>query len=163
VNDLAAMLAGFALAHAAWSASDLPEGDLVVPLAFVQRGESRELVRFEAPTQQEAVANGKAAMAAATAHADAWAFAREGLFPRDGKKVDVLVVDCWARGMSAPVSFIQQFEPFAARHRFRIIGEPLVVVDGEMQSPAAAQPVLKKLKDGIHSHPKAGLLWTSWQ
>jgi hypothetical protein len=163
VNDLAAVLAGFALAHAAWSASDLPEGELVVPLAFVQQGEGRELMRFEAATQQEAVANGKAAMAAAKAHSDAWAFAREGLFPRDGKKVDVFVVDCWAKGMSAPISFIQQFEPFAARRRFRIIGEPMLVVDGEMQSPAAALPVLKRLREGIHSHPKVASLWSSWQ
>ena len=42
----------------------------------------RRVLRFEAPTQDEAVANGKAAMAEATPTADAWAFAREGSWRR---------------------------------------------------------------------------------
>jgi hypothetical protein len=163
MHDVAAVLAGFALAHAAWSASDLPAGELVVPLAFVQRGQARELVRFEAATQEEAVLNGKAAMSKATVDSDAWAFAREGLFPRDGKKVDVLVVDCWSSGMSSPITFIQQFEPFAAKQRCRIVGEPLLVVEGIIQTPKAAQTAIKRLRDGIRSHPKAGALWSSWQ
>lgn len=163
VNDAATILAGFAFAHAAWSASDLPRGELVVPLAFVQKGAERELVRFEAPTQEKAVAGGKAAMADARSHSDAWAFAREGLFPREGKKVDVLVVDCWAKGMSAPATFVQQFEPYAARQRFRIVGEPLLMLDGEAQGATLTLPVLEKLREGIHSHPMVGSLWGSWQ
>jgi len=36
--DSVVLLAGFVLAHAAWSVSDLPKGELLVPLAVVETG-----------------------------------------------------------------------------------------------------------------------------
>ena len=50
------MLAGFCFAHATWSISDLPEGELLVPLAIVEAAGERGLKRFEAATQAEAIA-----------------------------------------------------------------------------------------------------------
>lgn len=41
-------LAGFAFAHAAWSVSDLSEGELLVPLALIEKSGERQLLRFEA-------------------------------------------------------------------------------------------------------------------
>lgn len=38
VPEATALLAGFVLAHAAWSVSDLPEGQLLVPLAMIEEG-----------------------------------------------------------------------------------------------------------------------------
>jgi hypothetical protein len=163
IPDAAALLAGFVLAHAAWSASDLPRGELVAPLAIVEQNGERELHRFEAPTQAEAVARGKKAMTDATARADAWAFAREGPFNREGQKVDMLVVDFWAKGMASPATIMQQFEPFTTGGRFKIIGEPLLVLDGQPQTDGAAQAVIARLREGIRSHPKVASLWDSWQ
>lgn len=38
VPEATALLAGFVFAHAAWSVSDLPEGQLLVPLAMIEEG-----------------------------------------------------------------------------------------------------------------------------
>jgi hypothetical protein len=75
VPAVAAILAGFVLAHAAWSISDLPNGDGFVPLAVVVVNGERQLQRFAASTPDEAVAKGRAAMKAAMSSAEAWAFA----------------------------------------------------------------------------------------
>src|SRR2546425_10308417 len=82
------LLAGFVLAHAAWSVSDLPNGELLAPLAMVERGGHREITRFEAASQAAAIAEGRAAMAKLGTSVDAWAFAREGLIRENGGPVD---------------------------------------------------------------------------
>ena len=61
--DSVVLLAGFVLAHGAWSASDLPKGELLVPLAVVETGGQRQLLRFEAQTQEQSIAEGKATLA----------------------------------------------------------------------------------------------------
>ena len=61
IPESALLLAGFVWAHAAWSISDAP--DLLVPLAMVERNGQREIMRFEADTQEEAIAHVKAKMA----------------------------------------------------------------------------------------------------
>jgi hypothetical protein len=60
IPEAASLLAGFILAHAAWSVSDLPEGDFLVPLAIVETGSERKLVRFDSETQEQAIAECKA-------------------------------------------------------------------------------------------------------
>jgi len=82
IPTFALRLVGFVLAHAAWSISDVPKGELPVPLAIVERQGQRQLFRFEAETQDAAIAKGKATVAEATDSVDAWAFAREGLLPK---------------------------------------------------------------------------------
>ena len=57
--DSVVLLAGFVLAHAAWSVSDLPKGQLLVPLAVVETGGQRQLLRFEAQTQVVERADGE--------------------------------------------------------------------------------------------------------
>ena len=88
IPESALLLAGFVLAHAAWSISDTP--DLLVPLAIVERGGKRQLNRFEASTQEEAIAHGKEAMTALSADADDWVFAREGLMDVKGNVSSML-------------------------------------------------------------------------
>src|SRR3990172_4176806 len=90
------LLAGFVLAHAAWSVSDLPKGELLVPLAIVEKNGQRQLLRFEAQTQEQAIAEGKTTLTNRQPELDAWAFGREGLMPEGTGKVDVLTVDAWA-------------------------------------------------------------------
>jgi len=88
----------------------------------------RRLLRFEADTQEQAIARGKAAMQDATSTADAWAFARDGLYERGGHKVDVLSVDFWANGMPKPVTLVQEYQPFAksgmSRSPLKVDGDP---------------------------------------
>jgi hypothetical protein len=108
IPESALLLAGFVLAHAAWSVSDAPE--LLVPLAMVERGGQREAMRFEASSQQEAIAHGKAKMAALREEVDEWAFAREGLIDEKGQKVDVISVDIGVKGSAQRVTLIQHFE-----------------------------------------------------
>jgi len=163
IPEAAAVLAGFVLAHAAWSASDLAEGDLLVPVAVVEVNGERRLLRFEAETQEQGIARGKSAMQDAMVTADAWAFARDGLFERGGHKVDVLSIDFWAKGMPKPVTLVQEYQPFARSGKFRIVGDPMVVVEGVAQAPAAVANVLEGVRAGIRSHPKVAGLWNSWR
>jgi len=79
IPDSLILLAGFVLAHSAWSVSDLSKGEFLVPLAIVEKTGQRQLLRFEAQTQEQAIAEGKAALAQRQGQLDAWAFGREGL------------------------------------------------------------------------------------
>jgi hypothetical protein len=159
--DAAVSLAGFVLAHAAWSVSDLPEGELLVPLAMTEKAGQRELHRFVAETQEQGIANGKTAMGKLSGRVDAWAFAREGQLNEGSGYVDVISVDAWAKGMTATISFVQKFRPFASG-KFGLLGDPWVVVDGKLQNPSASSDVLTKLNLAIQSHPKAGEHWSEW-
>ncbi len=161
IPDSVILTAGFALAHAAWSVSDLPAGELLTPLAIVERDNQRELLRFEADTQEEAIAKGKRTLENLKASVTAWAFVREGLFPIEGRKTDVLVIDGWSKGMSAPVAFIQPFQPFSSGE-FKVLGQALAAIDGRLQEPEETQRLDTILYRGVSQHPKAGSLWSGW-
>lgn len=162
IPETVSLLAGFVLAHAAWSVSDLPEGDFLVPLAIVETGAERKLVRFEAETQEQAIAEGKAFVAKQQATVSAWALAREGQMNTSTGKVDVLVVDAWAKGMGEPITYIQPFQPFAVGS-FKLLGPAVPVVSGSMLSPEESEPYLTILYRGVSTHGKAAGLWASWQ
>ena len=52
-------LAGFTLAHAAWSLSDTHDGELLCPLAVLEQQDgTRRFMRFEADTQEHAIIAG---------------------------------------------------------------------------------------------------------
>jgi hypothetical protein len=162
IPESAILLAGFVLAHAAWSVSDIPKGELLVPLAVVEKNGQRQLLRFEAQTQEQAIAEGKATLAGRQREFDGWAFGREGLMPEAHSKVDVLTVDAWAAGMTRPITFVQRFSP-SSSGAFRIKGAPIVVVDGKALEGAEAARLVKRLYDGVRQHPKAGHLWQEWR
>ena len=156
------LLAGFVLAHAAWSVSDLPKGELLVPLAIVEKNGQRQLLRFEAQTQEQAIAEGKTTLTNLQPELDAWAFGREGLMPEGTGKVDVLTVDAWAKGMARPITFVQRFSPYSSG-AFRIKGDAMVVVDGKALEGTEAARLVRRLYDGVLQHPKAGRLWQAWR
>lgn len=160
--ESAILLAGFVLGHAAWSISDLPKGALLVPLAIVEKNGQRQLLRFEAQTQDQAIADGKTTLAKRQHEFDAWAFGREGLMQEARGKVDVITVDAWATGMTRPITFVQRFSPYSSG-AFRIKGDPIVVVDGNALEGAEAVQLVKRLYDGVRLHPKAGQLWQEWR
>jgi len=155
------MLAGFVFAHATWSVSDLPEGDLLVPLAMVETSGQRQLLRFEADTQEEAIAQGKATLAQHENMLDAWAIAREGQIEDADGYGDVLTIEAKASGMTEPVVFVQGFQPFA-KGAFKLIGQPMVVIGGKVVAHAETALLLAQLEHGIQSHEKAAELWPEW-
>jgi hypothetical protein len=166
LSEPALSLAGFALAHAAWSISDLEDGDLLCPLALVEQHDgARRLIRFEADTQEQAILAGKAAMRSATSAAAAWAFAREGAWGRivGDSSVDVLALDFWGSGMTAAATLIQPFYRAANGGRFRIGSVPSIVVGGTVLSTEVASPSLETIVTGVHSHAMVTTLWQSWQ
>jgi hypothetical protein len=154
-------LAGFALAHAAWSVSDLPQGELLVPLAVLDKGDRREIQRFEADTQEEAIRRGKETLDAVDGPVAQWAFAREGRIKNGDGYVDVISVEAKAKGQSKELMLVQPFTP-PASGRFALLGAPAVVVDQVVLPEAEAAPLLDALYVGIQSHAKAAELWNEW-
>ena len=154
-------LAGFVSAHATWSVSDLPKGELLVPLAIVEKSGQRQLLRFEAESQEHAIAEGKATLAKHEQDLDVWAFAREGQVNEGGTYVDVLTIEAKSRGASASVVFVQRFRPFASGG-FKLLGQPTVSVGGKALSEAEAKPLLAQLLRGVQTHSKAAGHWPEW-
>lgn len=159
-------LAGFVLAHAAWSVSDLPEDELLCPLAIVERSGGRQLTRFEAPSQMEAVSAGQAALKAAVANGEAVAFAHEGTWrsadhqqPSD----DVLTVEFCDETMDRTAVILQRFARQRSNGHFRLLGEPALVLQGSLLEPANARDAIEDLLLGVRSHPAVRDLWDAWQ
>jgi hypothetical protein len=160
---LALRLAGFVLGHALWSISDLPEDEALVPLAMSEQAGKRKLVRFEAGTQEQAIWVGKEAMKKLTGCVDAWAFARDGLFREGTGKTDVILVDLWARGMKSPITIVQRYDPLAKRGRFKVIGEPFILINGKVVDSSKYVESLSELHKGLLEHEKVAELWEGWQ
>jgi hypothetical protein len=154
-------LAGFALAHAAWSVSDLPEGELLCPLALVEEAGEKRLLRFEAESQEQAIGNALSALEDEKSKASAWAFVREGSINSDEGKTDVLLVVVWAKGMNEPLYLMQRFKPCAKRGAFKILGS-LELVNGE-GSKESARTITEIVREGIFKHPKVAPLWPQWE
>ena len=157
------LLAGFVLAHALWSVSDLPKEELLVPLAITETKDGRNLHRFEAETQEDAIAKGKAYVKSLGPDVVAWAFAREGLIANKTGKVDVISVDVWAKGMDKPITLIQRFEPYSRRRHFQVIGKPDVLINSVAQDPKTMEGILDTIEKGILQHSKVQPLWAEWQ
>ena len=155
------LLAGFVFAHATWNISDLQQGELLVPLAIVEKSGQRQLLRFEAATQERAIAEGKVGLKKRENDVDAWAFAREGQLQESGKYVDVLTVESKAKGMTETVIFVQRFQPLY-KGRFLLLGEPIISIGGKVVPDEEAKVLLAQLRAGIQSHGKAAELWNQW-
>jgi hypothetical protein len=154
---------GMVLAHAAWIASELEEGELVCPFAIIQTGSEREVVPFESNSQAESIERGKASFQDFSRKVDLWSFAREGLrsyLGPDDTKVDVLTVTAWKRGLDEPIVLQQAFIP-RATGRFKLLGSLEVSVHG-MIPPEPTHSVLRSIAlQGVGQHPQ-GDSWTSW-
>jgi hypothetical protein len=162
VPEASVLLAGFTLAHAVWSVSDLPEGELLCPLAFVEEGAQKQLFRFEADTQEESISRGKQLVSEKSSSASAWALAREGQMNTSTGHVDVLVIDAWSPGLEEPITYLQPFQPFATG-AFKLLGPAVPIVGGSMLSPEQSEPYLAILYRGVSSHNEAANLWAEWQ
>jgi len=163
IPDVALLLAGFALAHATWSVSDTPDTELLCPLAFVDAHGKRQLRRFEAESQEKAIAAGKATYTNWSAQSEAWAFARENVMREPSGSTDVISIDFWAVGMARPQTIIQHFRRASATGRFTVLGPPVLVVDGVMQPPNSVRREVAQVLAGVMEHPKVAELWPTWQ
>jgi hypothetical protein len=155
-------LAGLALAHALWNVCDFTDPEEVLcPLAFATDGRQRELLRFEAGSQEEAIDAAHARLGDDDKLV-AWAFAREALMRTTAGPVDVVLVEAWSDEMDEPVLFAQPFTP-ATRGGFALLDAPLVLVDGKPLAEEFATPVLERLRAGVLSHDEAAARWADWQ
>jgi hypothetical protein len=163
---VALLLAGFTLAHAAWSVSDLPPEELLVPLGIRVIDGQRFLQRFEAETQAEAILAGKAAAAEWTQDSTPWAFARELTIREGDEQRDVLVVDFWAPGMTEPAAVYQKFQRYTVDGQFHIVGPMQVGVGGEIREilpDSAAAEAVRMIEEGIAQHSRVAPLWDTWK
>jgi hypothetical protein len=163
VLDDALRYGGFALAHAAWIASDLEPGELICPVAVVTRGDERKVVPFEASTQAEAIERGKASFSEFRDEADAWAFVREGLFSvvgEDAPKRDVLSVSSWVKQLDEPIVIQQLFRP-KSQGGFCLIDDLMISIHGSMPSYDVHTRLCTIAMEGIAQHPH-GERWSQW-
>jgi hypothetical protein len=159
-------LAGFALAHAAWSLSDSEDDELLCPLAVIESREGeRRLLRFEAESQEEAIIAGKTAVREATADVAAWAFAREAAWRKmdSEDRSHVLAIDFWAMGMPSAATIMQHFSRATHGGRFRIEAVPALVVNGNQLPVSVAAPSITAIMAGVQSHAAVAELWPTWQ
>jgi hypothetical protein len=154
IPEVALRLTGFVLGHALWNVSDIPDGELLVPLALTERAGQRELLRFAADSQEVAIRNGKARMIQLAGTVDAWAFARDGVF----NETDAITVDFWAKGMKDPATVVQRYEPLKKRGRFKVIGQPVIAIQGNVLGPSEQKEVLPELNKGLLQHTKVAEL-----
>lgn len=154
--------AGFVLAHAAWSVSDLDEDGFLIPIAFVEESGKRRLMRFHADTAKEANSKGKVEMKRLSARFSKWAFAWEEISPRVSGADHSLIVEFWAEGMTNPGRLIQKFEPFSRKGKFSILGDPTIIVSGKVLDQADVSRALVQVTEGIVGHPEASKLWETW-
>ena len=166
IPSAALSVAGFALAHAAWSLSDGEDGDLLCPLAIVEQHDgTRRLMRFEADTQEDAIIAGKAAMREATVSSAAWAFAREGAWRAMGGdgSGDVLAIDLWSADMAGVATLMQPFERATRGARFRIAGVAKIVLGDRLLERDAAATIIEGIVAGVSAHAIVAKLWPTWR
>lgn len=161
-TERAIQFGGMVLAHAAYIASDLPEGEFICPFAIITKDDRRQFVPFEAESQVEAVASGKASLAEFKDQIDYWGFGREGLWsePSFTDKTDVLTVSSWTHGMEEPVILMQRFRP-AATGQFLLLGAVDIVFNGQVLTSDKADPLRALVSKGIAMHPSQ-VPWASW-
>jgi hypothetical protein len=159
--ESSARMAGFALAHAAWSVSQMAAGEELTPFVMVDDEGAREMMRFEAATHADAVEEGKAAVRRLRERVDLWAFARDGLLRVRGSDSaqHALTVEFGGRGDAATHAVVQPYEPAASAEGFRIAGEPMVLRDWEIVGSDDAEPVVRAIRGGIREHGAAAALF----
>ena len=150
-------LAGFALAHAAWSIED---GETLCTLALIERETERELVRYEAPSIAGSVDAAHEHLVRALSGGDRAVLIYDGYVTRDdGERHDALVAELATSGPTAAGVIVQAYEPgrrgrFPLRRgqRVQLLGRP--EVRGDFPDDAAETVVA-----GAREHERAAHLF----
>jgi hypothetical protein len=154
---------GFVMAHAAWIASDLEDGDLICPFVVITSGDERKVVPFEAETQAEAISDGKASFEEYKESVDSWALGRDGLFSIVGSdlaKKDALFVSAWVKGLDEPIFLRQLYIP-KSTGTFKLIGPIDIAIHGVIAPEKVHGGLRAVAMSGIVTHPH-GRLWATW-
>lgn len=161
VPKRAVEFAGYVLMHCSNLADGNRTGELVCPFAIVEEEGERQVIEFEADTQEAAVERGQASLDDYRDSAERWGFAREGVYQAGGRTYDVLVATVWIEGMEESASIIQKFGRDDA-HALYMIGTPeLITHRGDTAHHVVAWDRADLLK-GVASHPR-GDKWAQWQ
>lgn len=163
ISDGVFLIAGYVLAHGAYSVSDLEKDELLIPFAVTQTGGKQEVIRYEAQTQEEAIEDAKADLMRLRESVDIYGFARENIMrTSDGEVIDVISVDAWEKGLSQQVVIIQPFKPNNGNGEFRILPGMRVAIDGEMIDGDLEARIIDMVREGITYHP-VGKTWEKWE
>lgn len=154
-------LAGFTAGHALWNLSDMPDDETLCPMAFVDDGAHRELMRFEAESDEEAMDMAFQSLSEKS-NLRIWAIARCGVLRPTDSLSDVLIVEAWCVGMDSPITFVLPYQPFSSGE-FQAKQRPMLIQQGEVQSGEEIEEAIGRLRNGILSHEKAEEFWSSWQ
>lgn len=163
IPDDVLLFAGYTLAHAAYSISDVGEGELLIPFAMTEVGGEQTITRFEADSQADAIASGKRYIASIKEKSDLWTLAREGTMKAvDEKDVDALVVSAGCTNLEETLAVIQPFRPNGGRDEFAILPDAAVVIGGQIEEGEEHIRLLTIVLEGVSYHPKAAL-WKTWR
>ena len=152
---------GYALAHAAYSVCDVPMGELLIPFVISEVGGTQELIRFEAESQDAAIAAGKKHVTAIGTSSDLWCFVRESMLRVDETELDVLSVDAGRLGLAARFTVVQPFRPNEGHDEFALLPGTFAAIDGEALSGEENVSFLAIVRDGIRFHPEHEM-WEVW-
>ena len=156
IPDDILLFSGFALAHAAYSICDVPAGQLLIPLFIAEHQGKREVRRFEAATQEEAITTAKRHIEAVDGTLDLWTFSREGsMVLPDDSRADVISVDASAAAFRGRLTVIQPFRSTSHSGGFALLGTPIVALDGGEVSPDEESECRRVLDQGFAMHPAA--------
>jgi hypothetical protein len=160
-------MAGFALAHAAFSICEMTDGNLI-PFGLFRRwsllAPKTELSRFLTGTLEGAVAAGRSEVVARKPKCQCWALAFETFLTHSGGKVDAFTIEAGDKKMPVPFTVVQPFRPFASGI-FQLLGPPGFVIGdigGRMAEGEAFARFARELREGVWNHPKAPARWQAW-
>jgi hypothetical protein len=159
VLDQAVLLAGYLLAHSSMNLSFVDEVKVLTPFSLCLRGGELHTKFHTGKSQAEAVAAAKQELAANRDKCDAGAFAREGRLDENDQVSQTVSVSAWSSGMEDSVAFVQRFR---RSPQFKLIGDPMVAVDGVILDSTKSKPILAVLRTGISRHEDGGPKWDSW-
>lgn len=161
VPKRAVEFAGYVLLHCANVADGNRKGELVCPFAIIEEHGDRQVVEFEADTQEEAVERGQASLEDYRDACERWGFAREGVYHANGRNYDVLVATVWIEGMDSTASVVQKFGRDGEGALY-LIGAPELISHATEPARHVGDWDRADLLKGIASHPR-GDKWVQWQ
>lgn len=160
-NEIVGKLLGLVMAHSALIGNSLEPGELMVPYVITEQSGKREIINFEADSQEQAVDNANKTLIELTSKDGAWAYSQDGLITTEnGNKQDVYFFKIWAKGMTNPLEAYQMYDstPFKLVGNIQILNFDETGLDMDK-----TEEFITALTDGINSHPTAGDKWESWR